>query len=107
MESDRDLLARFADPEPDARAAALLLARHWRAVHEYAVICLTASTAAASMAAAAAFQQVLARRTAGGALLPQLLSAVRNMGANGPPRTTSGTCCRNSANPPEGADRAR
>ncbi|MFJ4468702.1 ricin-type beta-trefoil lectin domain protein [Streptomyces sp. NPDC089424] len=77
-ESDRELLARCAGPEPDARAAALLLARHWRAVHAYAVICLAASTATASMAATAAFQQVLGRRTAAGALRPQLLTGVRD-----------------------------
>ncbi|WP_308050707.1 ricin-type beta-trefoil lectin domain protein [Streptomyces sp. TRM72054] len=77
-QSDRDLLARLADPEPDVRAVALLMARHWRPVYEYAVICLAASSVSASMAACAAFQQVLGRRMPVGALRPQLLMTVRN-----------------------------
>jgi hypothetical protein len=54
-----------------------LLARHWRAVHEYAVICLASSEDSASMAAAAAFRRELAR-PGGGALRPRLLAAVRD-----------------------------
>ncbi|MBV7699406.1 ricin-type beta-trefoil lectin domain protein [Streptomyces sp. TRM70350] len=54
------------------------MARHWRAVHAYAVICLAASSVSASMAAGAAFQQVLGRRAPVGALRPQLLMTVRN-----------------------------
>jgi hypothetical protein len=52
-----------------------LLARHWRSVHDYAVICLASSEDSASMAAAAAFRVELARP--GGALRPRLLTAVR------------------------------
>ncbi|MFF8012072.1 ricin-type beta-trefoil lectin domain protein [Streptomyces sp. NPDC007929] len=75
-ESDRNLLARVGEPAEGPRAVALLLARHWRAVYEYAVICLAASEDSASMAAAAAFRTELAR-PGGGALRPRLLTAVR------------------------------
>ncbi|MGW0292875.1 ricin-type beta-trefoil lectin domain protein [Streptomyces tuirus] len=75
-ESDRNLLARVGEPAEGPRAVALLLARHWRAVYEYAVICLAASEDSASMAAAAAFRRELAR-PGGGALRPRLLTAVR------------------------------
>ncbi|MFF6915075.1 ricin-type beta-trefoil lectin domain protein [Streptomyces sp. NPDC012466] len=53
-----------------------MLARHWRAVYEYAVICLASSEDSASMATAAAFRAELAR-PGGGALRPRLLAAVR------------------------------
>ncbi|MFJ4568802.1 ricin-type beta-trefoil lectin domain protein [Streptomyces caelestis] len=76
-DSDRNLLARVGDPGEGPRAAALLLARHWRAVYEYAVICLASSQDSASMAAAAAFRRELAR-PGGGALRPRLLAAVRD-----------------------------
>ncbi|MEU0219170.1 RICIN domain-containing protein [Streptomyces sp. NPDC006265] len=75
-ESDRNLLARVGEPAEGPRAVALLLARHWRAVYEYAVICLASSEDSASMAAAAAFRRELAR-PGGGALRPRLLTAVR------------------------------
>ncbi|MFB6847133.1 ricin-type beta-trefoil lectin domain protein [Streptomyces sp. NPDC056373] len=75
-ESDRNLLARVGEPAEGPRAVALLLARHWRAVYEYAVICLASSEDSASMAAAAAFRRELARPS-GGALRPRLLTAVR------------------------------
>ncbi|MFD5478256.1 RICIN domain-containing protein [Streptomyces hawaiiensis] len=75
-ESDRNLLARVGEPVEGPRAAALLLARHWRSVHDYAVICLASSEDSASMAAAAAFRAELAR-PGGGALRPRLLTAVR------------------------------
>ncbi|MER7482029.1 RICIN domain-containing protein [Streptomyces sp. NPDC126510] len=75
-ESDRNLLARVGQPAEGPRAVALLLARHWRAVYEYAVICLASSEDSASMAAAAAFRGELAR-PGGGALRPRLLTAVR------------------------------
>nr|WP_306457935.1 ricin-type beta-trefoil lectin domain protein [Streptomyces sp. SA15] len=52
------------------------MARHWRATHDYAVICLLSSDGSASMATAAAFHRVLSG-TAGGAVRPQLLAAVR------------------------------
>ncbi|MEU3892106.1 RICIN domain-containing protein [Streptomyces sp. NPDC029041] len=75
-ESDRDLLARVREPAEGPRVVALLLARHWRPIYEYAVICLAASEDSASMAAAAAFRRELAR-PGGGALRPRLLTAVR------------------------------
>ncbi|KOV94801.1 hydrolase [Streptomyces sp. NRRL B-1140] len=53
-----------------------MLARHWRPVYEYAVICLASAEDSASMAAAAAFRRELAR-PGGGALRPRLLAAVR------------------------------
>ncbi|WP_338776258.1 RICIN domain-containing protein [Streptomyces sp. DG1A-41] len=76
-DSDRNLLARVGDPHEGPRAAALLLARHWRAAYEYAVICLASPQDSASMAAAAAFRRELAR-PGGGALRPRLLAAVRD-----------------------------
>ncbi|MBZ9642239.1 hydrolase, partial [Streptomyces sp. PSKA30] len=76
-ESDHDLVARLGGPDPDSRAAALLLARHWRAVYDYAVVCLASSAVSAQMAATAAFQQVLGRGAAVGALRPHLLATVR------------------------------
>ncbi|MFJ4821139.1 RICIN domain-containing protein [Streptomyces sp. NPDC088801] len=75
-ESDRNLLARVGEPAEAPRAVALLLARHWRSVYEYAVICLASSEDSAAMAAAAAFREELAR-PGGGALRPRLLRAVR------------------------------
>ncbi|KUN17091.1 hydrolase [Streptomyces antibioticus] len=53
-----------------------MLARHWRATHDYAVICLASSSGSAELVAAAAFHQVFGRAT-GGAVRPQLLAAVR------------------------------
>ncbi|MEV0209487.1 RICIN domain-containing protein [Streptomyces sp. NPDC050788] len=76
-ESDRDLLARLTKGPDSGRATALLLARHWRATFDYAVICCASGEDPASMAAAAAFQRVLGR-PADGALRPQLLTAVRD-----------------------------
>ncbi|MFI1767931.1 RICIN domain-containing protein [Streptomyces sp. NPDC020800] len=80
-ESDRDLLARLDGPD-DGRhhAVALLLARHWCAARDYAVVCLAATGPSAQMVATAAVQRVLGRLAggaAGGALRPQLLVAVR------------------------------
>ncbi|KOG38665.1 hypothetical protein AQJ84_05665 [Streptomyces resistomycificus] len=69
-------MARLDGPAPDAQAVALLMARHWRATYDYAVICLVSSAGSASMAAAAAFHRVL-ERAGGGAVRPQLLRAVR------------------------------
>ncbi|MET7737562.1 ricin-type beta-trefoil lectin domain protein [Streptomyces sp. NPDC005402] len=60
----------------DGHAVALLMARHWQATYEYAVICLASWSGSASMAAAAAFHRVLGR-AGDGALRPQLLVAVR------------------------------
>lgn len=76
-ESDRNLLAQVGEARESPRAVALLLARHWRPVHAYAVICLASSGDSASMAAAAAFRRELAR-PGGGALRPRLLAAVRD-----------------------------
>ncbi|EFL30678.1 hydrolase [Streptomyces viridochromogenes DSM 40736] len=67
----------MGEPAEGPRAVALLLARHWRAVHEYAVICLASSEDSASMAAAAAFRRELGG-PGGGALRPRLLAAVRD-----------------------------
>ncbi|MFE6363016.1 RICIN domain-containing protein [Streptomyces sp. NPDC057806] len=52
------------------------MARHWRAAHEYAVICLAAAGSPASMVTANAFHRVLGEPPRG-ALRPQLLKAVR------------------------------
>lgn len=76
-ESDRNLVAQLGGAEGGDRAVALLLARHWRATHEYAVICLASSSSSAELVAAAAFHRVLGRAT-GGAIRPQLLAAVRD-----------------------------
>ncbi|MFF5498718.1 RICIN domain-containing protein [Streptomyces aquilus] len=75
-ESDRNLVAQLGGAEGGARAVALLLARHWRATHDYAVICLASSAGSAELVAAAAFHRVFGRAT-GGAVRPQLLAAVR------------------------------
>ncbi|MFJ1873687.1 RICIN domain-containing protein [Streptomyces sp. KS_5] len=77
-ESDRDLVASLGEDGAGPRAVALLMARHWRATHDYAAICLATTESSAPMVAAAAFQRVL-RRPAPGALRPQLLVAVRDM----------------------------
>ncbi|OQR62754.1 hydrolase [Streptomyces maremycinicus] len=74
------LAARPAGDDGRARAVALLFARHWRAAHDYATVCLAGTEDTARLVAAAAFHEVLGRladgRT-GGALRPQLLVAVR------------------------------
>ncbi|MGW1954574.1 RICIN domain-containing protein [Streptomyces sp. NPDC001920] len=54
------------------------MARHWRATHEYAAICLVTEESSAAVVAAAAFHRVLGRPS-GGALRPQLLAAVRDL----------------------------
>lgn len=76
--SDRDLLASLGRTGTDHHAVALLMARHWRATHDYAAICLASTASSASMVAAAAFRRVLGR-PADGALRPQLLTAVRDL----------------------------
>ncbi|MGY6019327.1 ricin-type beta-trefoil lectin domain protein [Streptomyces spinosirectus] len=76
-ESDRNLLAQLGQGPEGARATALLLARHWRATFDYAVICLASAEDPAAMATAAAFHRVLGR-PADGALRPHLLTAVRD-----------------------------
>ncbi|MDH6514624.1 hypothetical protein M2164_001106 [Streptomyces sp. SAI-208] len=82
-ESDEDLAARLRG-RPDAeatQAVALLMARHWKPAHEYAVICLASPSETATMVAAAAFHQVLDRLALGEpalALRPRTLVAVRD-----------------------------
>ncbi|WP_460063139.1 ricin-type beta-trefoil lectin domain protein [Streptomyces sp. YKOK-I1] len=79
-DSDPHLASRLARGD-DGRAVALLLARHWPATHDYAVVCLADSGDSARLVAAAAFHTVfgrLAKGHSGGALRPQLLVAVRN-----------------------------
>ncbi|MGI5373820.1 ricin-type beta-trefoil lectin domain protein [Streptomyces sp. CA-251387] len=76
--SDRDLLAGLGKAAADGHAVALLMARHWRATHDYAAICLASTASSASMVAAAAFHRVLGR-PGHGALRPQLLTAVRDL----------------------------
>ncbi|MER6026994.1 RICIN domain-containing protein [Streptomyces sp. NPDC001851] len=82
-ESDRDLAALLGGPHPARHhAVALLLARHWRAARDYAVVCLTSACPTAHLVATAAFHEVLGRMAggvAGGALRPQLLVAVRDI----------------------------
>ncbi|WSQ07268.1 RICIN domain-containing protein [Streptomyces sp. NBC_01231] len=82
-ESDDSLGAtlRGRQDRESSPAVALLMARHWRSAHEYAVICLAASADSASMATATAFHQVLDRLADGEtamALRPRLLLAVRD-----------------------------
>lgn len=80
-DSDRDLVAQLhGSGDGSHRAVALLLARHWRATCDYAVICLSSSTSSAQLVATSAFSRVLGRLSGGavgGALRPQLLVAVR------------------------------
>ncbi|WP_308406105.1 hydrolase [Streptomyces naphthomycinicus] len=82
-ESDRHLVALLSGPaDGHHHAVAQLLARHWRATRDYAVVCLATVTPAAQLVATAAFHRVLGGRAgggAGGALRPQLLVAVRDI----------------------------
>ncbi|WP_055709802.1 RICIN domain-containing protein, partial [Streptomyces puniciscabiei] len=82
-ESDRDLAARLGGPHAaHHHAVALLLARHWRAARDYAVVCLASAGPAPQLVATAAFHEVLGRTAggaAGGALRPHLLVAVRDI----------------------------
>ncbi|MGW4564955.1 RICIN domain-containing protein [Streptomyces sp. NPDC004561] len=82
-ESDRALLARLSGPDAARHhAVSLLLARHWPATRDHAVVCLAAAGSTAQLVAVAAFHEVLgraARGVAGGALCPQLLVAVRDI----------------------------
>ncbi|MGV9556868.1 ricin-type beta-trefoil lectin domain protein [Streptomyces sp. NPDC003522] len=82
-ESDESLAAgtRGGTDDEVAQSTAVLVARHWQPVHDYAVICLASSTGVASMVTAAAFHQVLDRLQLGEpgtALRPRLLVAVRD-----------------------------
>ncbi|MFE9621450.1 RICIN domain-containing protein [Streptomyces sp. NPDC006527] len=82
-ESDESLAAgvRGGTDSEVGQSTALLIARHWQPVHEYAVICLASSTNAASMVTTAAFHQVFDRLKLGEqgtALRPRLLVTVRD-----------------------------
>ncbi|WP_432027183.1 ricin-type beta-trefoil lectin domain protein [Streptomyces sp. 1222.5] len=81
-ESDRTLVAQLTGPHVARHhAVALLLARHWRAARDYAVVCLTSGGPTAHLVATASFHEVLGRMAGGavgGALRPQLLVAVRD-----------------------------
>ncbi|MFG2881372.1 RICIN domain-containing protein [Streptomyces sp. NPDC048297] len=82
-ESDESVAAplRAGSDAEASRAAALLMARHWRPAHDYAVICLATPGPLAHMVTAATFHQVLDRLTLGEsaeALRPRLLVAVRD-----------------------------
>ncbi|MFF3935366.1 RICIN domain-containing protein [Streptomyces phaeofaciens] len=83
-ESDESLAAgiRGGTDSEVAQSTALLIARHWRPVHEYAVICLAASGSVSNMLTGAAFHQVFDRLKLGEpgtALRPRLLVTVRDM----------------------------
>ncbi|MGW2648513.1 RICIN domain-containing protein [Streptomyces sp. NPDC001393] len=82
-ESDRTLAARLGGPHAaHHHAVALLLARHWRAARDYAVVCLASAGPAPQLVATAAFHEVLGRMAGGaavGALRPHLLVAVRDI----------------------------
>ncbi|WP_329263402.1 RICIN domain-containing protein [Streptomyces sp. NBC_01478] len=82
-ESDETLAARLRGrPEGEAaHSVALLMARHWRPVQDYAGVCLAAEGTVPAMAAAAAFHRVFDRLTFGEhgvALRPRLLLTVRD-----------------------------
>ncbi|MFG2122933.1 RICIN domain-containing protein [Streptomyces sp. NPDC048710] len=86
-ESDESLAAplRAGSDAEASRSAALLMARHWQPVHDYAVICLAAPGPLAHMVSAAAFHQVLDRLALGepaDAIRPRLLVAVRDSVVN-------------------------
>lgn len=82
-ESDESL-AVWLRGRPEGEAAqsvALLMARHWQPVHDYAGICLAATGPVPAMVTAAAFHQVFDRLTLGEpgvALRPRLLLTVRD-----------------------------
>ncbi|MFE8015242.1 ricin-type beta-trefoil lectin domain protein [Streptomyces antibioticus] len=83
-ESDESLAAgiRGGTDSEVAQSTALLIARHWRPVHEYAVICLASGGNVSNMLTAAAFHQVFDRvklGEPGTALRPRLLVTVRDM----------------------------
>ncbi|MGY0071471.1 RICIN domain-containing protein [Streptomyces sp. QTS137] len=82
-ESDESLAARLRGrPEGEAaHSVAMLTARHWPAMHDYATVCLASSGPAAAMVTAAAQHRVLNRVALGEpavALRPVLLVAVRD-----------------------------
>ncbi|MFJ4516071.1 RICIN domain-containing protein [Streptomyces sp. NPDC088816] len=82
-EPDESIAARLSGSTDDevAHCVALLIARHWQPVHDYAVICLASSAPLAAMVTSAAFHQVFDRLTVGEpgvALRPRLLLTVRD-----------------------------
>ncbi|MFG2576547.1 RICIN domain-containing protein [Streptomyces sp. NPDC048481] len=82
-ESDETLAAgtRGGTDSEVAQSTAMLIARHWRPVHDYAVICLASSGSASSMLTTAVFHQVFDRLKLGEpgtALRPRLLVTVRD-----------------------------
>ncbi|OXY88832.1 RICIN domain-containing protein [Streptomyces diastatochromogenes] len=86
-ESDESLAAplRAGSDAEASRSAALLMARHWQPVQDYAVVCLAAPGPLAHMVSAAAFHQVLGRLALGEpaeAIRPRLLVAVRDTVVN-------------------------
>ncbi|MFC9424691.1 RICIN domain-containing protein [Streptomyces sp. NPDC056987] len=83
-ESDARLLTavRARAGTGDTYPVALLMARHWEAVHAYAAVCLASPEKSASVVAAATFHQVLEalrRVEPSAAIRPQLLVTVREM----------------------------
>ncbi|CAL9647130.1 hypothetical protein SUDANB108_06532 [Streptomyces sp. enrichment culture] len=83
-ESDESLAAPLrGSPEGEvaAHSVALLKARHWQPVHDYAVICLASSAQVAAMVTGTAFHRTLNRLAFGEsavALRPALLVTVRD-----------------------------
>ncbi|MEU2269164.1 RICIN domain-containing protein [Streptomyces olindensis] len=83
-ESDESLAAPLrGSPEGEvaAHSVALLMARHWQSVHDYAVICLASSAKVAAMVTGTAFHRTLNRLAFGEsavALRPALLVTVRD-----------------------------
>lgn len=80
-EPDPDLIAQLGgDVDERHHATAVLLARHWLAARDYALLCLASATPTAQFVAASAFQRLLERLASGAptaALRPQLLVTVR------------------------------
>ncbi|MEV5427819.1 RICIN domain-containing protein [Streptomyces sp. NPDC052701] len=82
-ESDESLAARLRgrpQSEAAAHSVALLMARHWQPVHDYAVVCLASSARAAALVTATAFHRTLNLLAFGEsalALRPALLVTVR------------------------------
>ncbi|MFJ8897397.1 RICIN domain-containing protein [Streptomyces sp. NPDC102359] len=82
-ESDEALAARLRGrPESEAaHSVALLTARHWHAMHDYATVCLASGGQTAAMVTGAALHRVLDRVAVGEsavALRPVLLVGVRD-----------------------------
>jgi hypothetical protein len=82
-ESDESLAVRLRGrPVGEVtQPVALLMARHWRAAHDYAAICLSSTADVASIVTATAFHRILGQLQRSGsaaALRPQILVAVRD-----------------------------